>query len=220
MKHSELIANLKSDLKPVKPIVSDSKQIALALLLVALGLVFGVFYYSLRPNLLTQLTKTYFYLETSFFLISSVCFIISAVYLSIPGRKVLGFVKAGFASLLFYFIVLFSRTLIPQLMLDKPLHFDAGVSWICIQMITSVGLLPFLSVLISTRRGFFSRIKLASFLMVLSGLMVGSFGIQFFCAADHLAHLLVWHALPQAIIAGLVSMILIYVYKLKSTNSE
>lgn len=206
---SSLTAELVSDLSPVD-VLSLPRFNALLGGAALVSIVAGCVYYGMRPNIVEAMSWLHFLAETGLLFLGCLLSGYFGLTSLIPGlrvEKARGWVLG--VSLL-WLLALVGRLLLSESFLGY--GFDPGVSWICVQIVTSIAVIPMIISSILVRklsfltRPFLTWIYLAGFVG-----LVGGLGIQFICPADSPAHILVWHGLP---IVGGVGIFWVIIRKL------
>lgn len=196
---SELIARLVTDLRPVRRLHTTTTRTALWLGTALACAVFGVSLLGVRPDLITQLRHWPFVAEQLCLLAVSVLGAYSAFRLGVPAvgktrmLKLLPLVACG------AWIVSIAARAAPAAAPMLPTVF----CWRCGCRMASLALVPALVSLVMLRRTVPLAPRWSGCFSLLAASALGMLATQVLCVRDEPLHVLYFHALPVALMAGL-----------------
>lgn len=202
MKTDDLILQLTSQLKPVKPV---SRLKTAGFLLLAVAIILGLFlsFIELRSDLSLRMTQTDFWMGLfawiSFFILG----LFMSVSLAIPGRKISPWLKSSiFVSAAAIFIWHLSMLVNMDSM---SMMMGLNIEGIRCTLVTLMGFIVSGAFIVQRlKKGASQRPLISALLAGLISLSVGGMLIMVNCENDNGIHVFLWHLLmPMVVVVGL-----------------
>lgn len=202
MQTEELIRELARDAPPVRRLRPVALQTLgwLVLAVASLGIV--ALLSGVRRDLGEAVDQAGFAVEAALLIVTALSAAVGALLVSIPGAERTRLVRwvpvmAGAASILW---------VAGELAMESSAGAPAGrlsLSWACIYKTASVAAVPSIALFAMVRYAAPLRAAWAGFLAVLATAAVGVLGANIICPNDCPLHMLLWHAGPLMLLAGL-----------------
>jgi hypothetical protein len=198
----DLIQRLASDLQPVRRLQSVAIRVAgwFVVALASLGLVMVVM--GVRRELGDAVDRTDFAIEAALLIVTAVSAAVGALLVSIPSAERARLVRvrplvAGSATVLWA---------LGELLIASAIGAPTGrltFAWHCVYKTASVAAIPSVVLFVMIRRAAPLYTARAGFLAILATAAVGVLGANIICPNDRPLHMLLWHATPLMLFAGL-----------------
>jgi hypothetical protein len=188
--HDTLVARLKADLTPVRPLWSPSVRLAswlaLAVTVVAIAMKIG-----LRHDLATQLGRPLYLLEVVTLLVAGGAAAGAALWGAVPGRGVRGMGYLAPALGLLSGVLLLTQ---PVAAYSRGPFIRSGLQ--CAFCVTMFGLLPWAAILTAVSRGAPLEGRATGAHAGAAAFLIGAAAVRVACPIDDPLHLLAWHMTP------------------------
>jgi len=198
----DLIQQLTSDLQPVRRLRPVAVRVAAwaVIALASLGLV--TMLSGVRRELGDAVDKTDFAIEAALLTATALSAAFGALLVSIPGADRLRYMRS-------LPIVAGSATVVwalGEVLMATATGAPAGratFAWYCLYKSTSIAFIPSVVLFLMIRRAAPLHAARAGFLALLATAAVGAIGANVVCPYDRPLHMLLWHAAPLMLFAGL-----------------
>ena len=202
MSTEDLIQELASDLQPVRRLRPLSVRVAgwFVVALASLALVMIVM--GVRRELGDAADRADFAIEAALLIVTALSAAVGALMVSIPGAERSAFVRS-------LPVVLGTATIVwalGELVMAAATGAPTGrltFAWHCVYKTASVAAIPSVLLFLMVRRAAPLRAARAGFLVLLATAAVGVLGANIICPNDRPLHMLLWHAAPLMVFAGL-----------------
>jgi hypothetical protein len=204
MKTDDLIQQLSSQLKPVRPMTSPLRMVSLFAGLGFILIIAGFAFMSRRPDLQAQFKNPQFLFEVGISIFLAFSALALAAYLSRPGLdqivQRLEKITVGILAL----VLVYDGYRIAELTQNQ-IHLGLNLSGVeCFSCVAGYALLLGTALIYWLRQGASINPHLSGLVIGTAGVALGNISITFFCDLENAMHSLVWHfTLPIVVAAGI-----------------
>ena len=202
MSTEDLIQQLTHDLQPVRRLRPVAVRIAGWLVVAVASLGLGLSVMGIRRELGDAVDRTDFAIESVLLIVTALSAAVGALLVSVPGADRIRHLRVlpivvGTATVLWA---------LGDLLMAAATGAPAGVmtpGWYCVYTTAGIAAIPSVVLFVMIRRAAPLHAARAGFLALLATAAVGVIGANFMCPYDRPLHMLLWHAAPLMLFAGL-----------------
>lgn len=199
MDTNELIAQLVTDLRPVRRLVSPASRAAIWLAVALVGVLIGLMYFGMRRDIFEASRSVAFLVRVALLAATLWLAILTCLRLSVPGADprawarwwpivAIGGVLAVGAGELAYALLLG----------DAGSPFRSGP---CVRKVAVAGTIPAVAAIVMIRQGAALEPQWTSMLGLLAAGAAGALTAELACPIDEPMHMFVWHLVPAVMVA-------------------